>query len=411
MNAKLIKIIIFSCLTLTSLSLSASALSEVTKLTIFPQNLALVEQTKTVSLEKGINQIIFSPVSEGIILDSVYPCAEGCQFLEEEFISPSTLSWKVKSEKDAEVPFKVLYLTRGIEWEINYQIELGRETKFINLAGWAKVENKSGVSWGPVQVTFSTRNPFLEEQKEVSLKKESSSLEVSSSTVRISPGITTISPESEKTASITSNVTTRWREGETSYLLLTPINLDKGQEKRIWLFSLQGIPAKKVCNFDGEKYGDEVREEVTFKIEDELNFILSSGWVHLYGTNSENKKIYLGKKKLPQVLPGQMCSIYLGPAKGILGERVQTFFQEIQLQPAEEKLYNKSIAREYSYRLIFYNYRSSPVKIKVIEHFYDQWEILESNPPDYIKTDDTVIYQIEVVSQGKIEIQYRARMM
>jgi len=142
-----------------------------------------------------------------------------------------------------------------------------------------------------------------------------------------------------------------------------------------------------------------------------LNFILSSGWVYLYGTNSENKKIYLGKKKLPQVLPGQMCSIYLGPAKGILGERVQTFFQEIQLQPAEEKLYNKSIAREYSYRLIFYNYRSSPVKIKVIEHFYDQWEILESNLPDYIKTDDTVIYQIEVVSQGKREIQYKARTM
>ena len=90
---------------------------------------------------------------------------------------------------------------------------------------------------------------------------------------------------------------------------------------------------------------------------------------------------------------------------------MQPSFREIELQPAEKKNYNKSIAREYSYRLIFYNYRLSPVKIKVIEHFYGQWEILESNPQNYIKEGDTVTYQIEVASQGKKEIYYKARTM
>ena len=414
MNTKL-KIIIFSCLIIINLSLSISALSKVTRLTIFSQNLALVEQVKTVSLEKGINQIIFNPVSKQIILDSVYPYAQGCQFLEERFIPPSTLSWKVESEKNTQVPFRILYLTRGIKWEINYQAELGREAKFMNLIGWAKVENESGVNWGPIQIAFSTWSPSPEEQgkqEKIPLKKENTPPQViSSSTVKISSEIATVSSESKKTVSITSNATTYWREGEIFYSLHSPINLDNNQEKRIWLFSLQDIPVEKVYSFDAEKYGDEVREGVTFKIEDGLNFILSSGWIYLYGIDLNGRRVYFGKKKLPQTLPGQICNIYLGPAKGILGERVQTSFREIELQPAEKKFYNKSIAREYSYRLIFYNYRLSPVKIKVIEHFYGQWEILESNPQNYIKEGDTVTYQIEVASQGEKEIYYKARTM
>ena len=90
---------------------------------------------------------------------------------------------------------------------------------------------------------------------------------------------------------------------------------------------------------------------------------------------------------------------------------MQTFFQEVPLQPLEEESGNKSRAKEYSYWLIFYNYRLSLVKIKVTEHFYGQWEILESNPQNYIKGDDTIIYQIEVPSQSKKEIYYKAKTM
>lgn len=395
-----------------NLVLSASASSEITKLTLFPQNLTLVEQKKTVTLRKGINQIKFSPICKQILLDSVYPYAEGCQFLEEKFISPSTLSWKVKSEKDAQVSFGVLYLTQGIKWEIYYKAELGREAKFINLMSWAKVVNKSEMDWGPVQITFSTQSPFSEEKEWMPLKEEDTPSQiVSSSTVEISSEAITVFSESMETVSITSNVTIYWQEEEISYSLLSPVNLDYNQEKRIWLFSLQNIPVKRVYSFDGERYGDEVREEIAFEIEDELNFILPSGRIYLYGIDSKGKRIYLGEKRLPQTLPGETCNIYLGPAKGILGERVQTFFQEIPLQSLEEKFRNKSMVREYSYWLIFYNYRSSSVKIKVIEHFYGHWEILESNPQNYIKEADTIIYQIEVPSRAEREIYYKAKTM
>lgn len=413
MNTKL-KVMIFGCVILMNLVLSISALSEITKFTLFPQNLTLVEQTKTVTLKKGINQINFSPVSKQIILDSVYPYAEGCQFLEEKFIPPSTLSWKVKSEKDAQVSFGVLYLTQGIKWEIYYKAELGKEAKFINLISWVKVANESEIDWGPVQITFSTQSPFSEDKEWVFLEKEDTSpWVVSSSTVEISSGVIVVSSESIETVSIASNVTICWQqeEEEILYSLLSPINLGYNQDKRIWLFSLQNIPAEKAYNFDSERYGDEVREEIAFDIEDELNFILPSGRIYLYGIDSNDKRIYLGEKRLPQTLPGETCNIYLGPAKGILGERVQTFFQEVPLQPMEEGSRNKGIVREYSYWLIFYNHRSSSVKIRVIEHFYDHWEILESNPQNYTKEAGTIIYQIEVPSQAKREIYYKAKTM
>jgi len=44
-----------------------------------------------------------------------------------------------------------------------------------------------------------------------------------------------------------------------------------------------------------------------------------------------------------------------------------------------------------------------------MEHFYVEWEILESQPPNYIKGDNFIIYEVEVPASGKQEIQYRAR--
>ena len=105
---------------------------EITRVTIFAENLNLIEQTKMVKLDKGINRLIFGPVSKKIILDSVYPQGEGCEFLEQEYVSDSLLSWKVRSEIEGETLLRISYLATGLTWKLNYQVQVGREAKFMN---------------------------------------------------------------------------------------------------------------------------------------------------------------------------------------------------------------------------------------------------------------------------------------
>jgi len=345
---------------------------EITRVTIFAENLNLIEQTKMVKLDKGINRLIFGPVSKKIILDSVYPQGEGCEFLEQEYVSDSLLSWKVRSEIEGGTLLRISYLATGLTWKLNYQVQVGREAKFMDLSAWANIENKSGVDFSYVYLTLAMET-FPEEVKGESSEQK----------VKEEP-----SPQSF------------FPQNSFSYSIPYPVTLKDGEKKRILLFSRPRIPVKKIFLFDGDRYGEEVREELVFENSQEsgLGDFLPSGEIYIYKINSEDKMVFVGKNILNQVLPQGKGSIYLGRAKGIKVEKVQTFYQQLE-----------SGEKEYSYIIVFYNFRDLPVKIKAVEHFYGEWEILESHPSDYMKADNLIIYEIEIPANGKQEIKYKAR--
>jgi hypothetical protein len=44
-----------------------------------------------------------------------------------------------------------------------------------------------------------------------------------------------------------------------------------------------------------------------------------------------------------------------------------------------------------------------------VEHFYGEWEILNSYPAEYLQMKDAILYEVEVPPQGSYEIEYLAR--
>ena len=351
-------------------SLSSSfAEQEALKLTIFPQGLNLVEQTKKIKLTRGVSQLIFGPVSKKIILDSVYPQAEGCEFLEQEYLSDSLISWRVRSWVEGESLLKVVYLTTGLTCRLNYQAKVNEEEGFMDLSGWANIENKSGMDFSQVYLT---------------LKLEAHPQEI----------------QDKSSSEVSSDVSPYFPPDFLSYSISYPVTLKDGEKKRILLFSYSHIPIKKKLLFDGDKYGEEVREELVFEntVEGGVGDFLPSGGVYVYKVGSDGRLSFVGKDILNLVLPGEEGSIYLGRARGVKGEKVQTSYRKLE-----------SSEKEYGYRIILYNFRDVPVRVEVVEHFYGEWQVLESQPPNYIRKDNSIVYELEIPAEARQEIQYKAR--
>lgn len=352
------------------LPLLVRAQEPITRMTIFPNNLNLVEKVRGIKLKVGINEITIGPVEKGMILDSVYPQAEGCQFLEQEYSSNSLLSWKVRSEKEEETTLRVVYLTTGLDWKVSYQVAVDKEDRFMDLSAWAIVENKSEMNFSQVYLTLTTQLPWQIEQG----KEEVPSQNLLESYLSDSQNF--------------------------SYSVTYPITLRSGGKKRILLFTARGIPIKKVYLFDGAKYGEEVREELLLKNSPDLGLgmPLPQGPVYVYKTDLGDKINFIGQDILPETPPEREVRIFLGEAKGLEGERIQTSYQQL---PNSEK--------EFSYKIILCNTANLSMTVEVVEHFYGEWTILESRPENYIKEENFVVYEIEVPVGQTQEIQYKVR--
>lgn len=340
-----------------------------TRLTIFPDDLALVEELREVGVKKGLTEISFGPVPKGIILDSVYLEAKGCEIMEGEFISNSFLSWKISSPSDGRIPLRVVYLTTGLAWQLNYQLRLDEEDRFMDLAVWATVDNKTEIAFLGVYLTLLRESPFS------SSKEEGSALEENISTLAVPSALL--------------------------YTLPFPVTLKQGEKRRFLLFSRSRIPIEKVYLFDADKYGEEVREELLFTntSEEGLGISLPPGTVYIYKLKAGNRMSFLGIDNLAEIPPGAEVSIYLGQAKDLEGERVQTHYY--QLETSE---------KEYGYRIIIHNRGDRLRRVRVLEHFYGEWEILKSEPPEYLEMKDAISYEVEVPPQAYYEIEYLARM-
>jgi len=325
--------------------LASAQEKEVSRLTIFSNGVSLVEETSIVTVQKGVNSLSFGPVSKGIIIASVYPEAEGCNFLEQEYASDSLL-WRVISEKEGETLLKVTYLTRDFSWKLNYQIKIDSKEKFMDLYGWGTVINGSGINFSQVYLTLSTEDAIF------------------------------------------------------SYIPSYPLTLKTGEEKRIAIFSKENVPIQKIYFFDGAKYNEEVREELIFENTQEkgLGIAFPAGDVYIYKMELNNRISFLSKDSFPQILPSERGRIYLREAKRIKGERVQTSYKQLE-----------SSEKEYSYKIILINSRTMPVNIEVQEHFYGKWEILNSTPSQYERRNNSIIYEIEVPPGEEKEIDYRAK--
>jgi len=121
-------------------------------------DLTLVKETRSLTFRKGLNRLEFSWANTLIDPTSVefraLTHADGVDVLDVSFPPrvTNTLEWRINSEFAGEVQVEIRYFTSGISWSADYVAEANKTEKLMGLAGYVRVNNKSGEDYENAQV-------------------------------------------------------------------------------------------------------------------------------------------------------------------------------------------------------------------------------------------------------------------
>jgi hypothetical protein len=129
------------------------------QLTIYNSaDLTLVKETRVLTFKKGLNRLEFSWANTLIDPTSVefraLTHADAVEVLDVSFPPRvvNTLEWRIQSEYAGEVTVEIRYFTSGISWSADYVAEAVKNEKAMTLAGFVRVNNRSGEDYENAQV-------------------------------------------------------------------------------------------------------------------------------------------------------------------------------------------------------------------------------------------------------------------
>ena len=96
----------------------------------------------------------------------------------------------------------------------------------------------------------------------------------------------------------------------------------------------------------------------------------------------------------------------MGSAKNLKGEKILVRVKSAEYEEDEQG--RKVIFNEYSYKIIFYNYRPAPATVEVVERFYGELQNLQSYPSANEMREGFFFYRLEILPRQEEEITYIA---
>jgi hypothetical protein len=180
------------------------------------------------------------------------------------------------------------------------------------------------------------------------------------------------------------------------YTLERPTTLANNQAKQISLLSADSVPVQKELVFDSWK-GDKV--QVVLNMENSeargLGKPMPKGIVRVYQPDSEGQLQFIGEDQIDHTPKGEKIEVTVGNAFDIIGKRTQTSYEQVS-----------NNAQRTGYKVELNNSKSEAQSVKVVEHFYGDWEIINSSDK-YEKIDAfTAEFRVSVPANGTKIITY-----
>ncbi|MHB8103773.1 MAG: DUF4139 domain-containing protein [Methanosarcina sp.] len=428
---------------LESLTELAGKMSGHTEVTIYNQNLALVKEKKEFDLKSGVNSVEYSEVTSQIDPTSVLvedPTDKKTSVLEQQYeydlvsssnlldkymekeitvtdregkthtgkllshdekgvvlerndgsvvaldaskvefsdasglLTKPTLVWQISSPTSGKRDLLISYLTGGLSWSANYIVKTSADSTKADIRSWVSIDNRAGTTFDDAKLKLVAGD----------VHRVSGSMPVyESAGARAVP-----------TAKDAFSEATIFEYH--LYTLEKPVTLKNNQAKQISLLSADSVPVRKELIFDSWK-GDKV--QVVLKMENSeakgLGKPLPKGIVRVYQPDSEGQLQFIGEDQIDHTPKGEKITVTVGNAFDVVGKRTQTGFEQV----------NNNVQRTSS-EIELNNSKPEAQNVTVVEHFYGDWEIINSSDK-YEKTDaSTVEFRVSVPANGTKKISY-----
>jgi hypothetical protein len=324
----------------------------------------LIQEKRTLTLQKGLNQVDFSwkgvRISEDSIkLDILSP--QGSVTLLSVSYPPQepALVWAIHSDQPAQVEVRISYLLSRIDSLSTYKTVVSRDEAELDLNVYQVVRNFSGEDFGPAMAFFETSSMNMAELRHEETKQL---LDLSSAA--------------------------------------TPV------EKRV-TFDSQRHP------WDPEKEQGTVGLPVTYSFANVSRnglgrTTLPEGKMRMFIRDGHQGVVFLGEDRVGPVQVGQNMEATVGQSRDVKVTQRKMTSKRVNVRRNNDNhvvLHDQEEVIKAEVR----SFKEDPVQVRLLEHIPGEWEMLETNL-EYVKEDaNTLRYEVQLPAKGSKELRMHYR--
>lgn len=426
-------------------------------ITIYNNNLALVKDTRNVTLLPGESALKFMDVAQQIMPETVslQSLTEpgSLRILEQNYeydlMSPQKMMEKYVGERvrlinfNTEIGFEereaeLLSVNQGPIYEIDGEIYLGHPGNVVlpeipenliakptlvwlidNDATDQKIEATyltRGIGWrADYVVTMDKAEKQAAIEAWVTLNNQSGTAYQNAKLKLVAGDVNQVTPQAPQMMQMRAPAAMPIMQEESFaeyhlYTLPRRTTIKENQSKQVSLFTAEGVEVDKRYEYRGNTnfYSqrmtrfDPQHVEVFVEFENEeannLGVPLPAGIMRIYQEDSEGMLQFAGEDRIQHTPKDERVQLRMGTAFDVVAERIQTDFSRIADRVFEA-------AFEISVR----NHKETDITVHVVEPMPADWEILNASHEHEKKDAFTAVFPLEVPADGETVLEYRVR--
>ncbi len=319
-------------------------------------NATLIEEERTLTLQKGTNHVDFSwngvRIEPSSIRLSILDHPKQVRLINVSYPpNEKALVWEIFADQPFEEKVRISYLLAGIDRLVEYRGSVDHDEKNIQLKSYLILRNFSGEDFDRAKITLDYGQSFVQDT----------------------------------------------RHGETRKLLFlktAPIKLQK-----IWTFDARTMP------WDPEKLDTNVGIPVSYRLinspENGLGkHHLWSGKVRVYQDDGHGSTIFLGEDKTKLVPVGEKMTVGIGKSRDIVVTQRRMSQKQINVRRDNHNnvvIYDLDVVIQVKIE----NFKDKPAVLTLIEEIPGQWTMKDCNFKYTQKDFKTLKFEIPLAPKEK----------
>jgi hypothetical protein len=306
--------------------------------------------------------------------------------------SRPTLVWQLENTGAARHRIETSYLARGMNWNADYVLTVGRDDARADLDGWVTVANTSGTSYRGARLQLVAGELHRVKEQRQALEDRMALRET-----------------------VAASAPSFARENFSEYHLYSlgrRTTLAENETKQIAMLDGSGVPVKKLFVVNGQQFyyrsaqspGSPIRDAVRvfYKLRNDapsgLGEPMPAGTVRVYQADSQGGVHFAGEDRIGHTPKDEDITLQIGTAFDVICERKQTDFRRVA-----------DGVWELAYEITLRNHKAAPITVQVNEPIAGDWQMLSSTHRA-TKTDAFAAqFDVPVRADSETVLRYRVR--